>query len=129
NYFEVTIVNPGEKTMIGVGLADQDHFPATKHMPGWIDHSYGYHGDDGRKFGPGSTEGTWDKWQDGDVIGCGFDCQRSTIWYTRNGMLLGDGFTGVTETKLVPVVGFHSNGESVRVNFGLAPFVYTVRMV
>lgn len=31
------------------------------------------------------------------------------------------------ESNLVPVVGFHSNGESVRVNFGVAPFAYEVR--
>lgn len=30
------------------------------------------------------------------------------------------------ESNLVPVVGFHSNGESVRVNFGVAPFTYEV---
>lgn len=47
--------------------------------------------------------------------------------YTRNGELLGDGFVPVYETNLVPVVGFHSNGESVRVNFGLVPFAYEVR--
>lgn len=32
------------------------------------------------------------------------------------------------ESNLVPVVGFHSNGESVRVNFGLVPFAYEVCM-
>jgi hypothetical protein len=45
--------------------------------------------------------------------------------YTRNGTLLGDAFTDVAEPVLVPVVGFHSNGECVRVNFGLSPWVYT----
>lgn len=49
--------------------------------------------------------------------------------YTRNGKLLGDGFVGVFESNLVPVVGFHSNGESVRVNFGVAPFAYQVRRI
>ena len=44
--------------------------------------------------------------------------------YTRNGKLLGDGFVPVHEYNLVPVVGFHSNGESVRVNFGIVPFAY-----
>lgn len=46
--------------------------------------------------------------------------------YTRNGELLGDGFVPVYESNLVPVVGFHSNGESVRVNFGVVPFAYGV---
>ncbi|CAM9591597.1 unnamed protein product, partial [Scytosiphon promiscuus] len=124
NYFEVTVMNPGEKTTIGIGLADPDEFPATKQMPGWVDHSYGYHGDDGRKFGRGETDSIWPTWVDGDVIGCGFDATRGSIWYTRNGELLGDGFVSVYESNLVPVVGFHSNGESVRVNFGLSPFSY-----
>lgn len=80
NYFEVTVMNPGEKTTIGIGLADPDVFPATKQMPGWVDHSYGYHGDDGRKFGRGKTESIWPTWVDGDVIGCGFDPIRGSIW-------------------------------------------------
>lgn len=80
NYFEVTVMNPGEKTTIGIGLADPDVFPATKQMPGWVDHSYGYHGDDGRKFGRGKTESIWPTWVDGDVIGCGFDAVRGSIW-------------------------------------------------
>ncbi|CAM9107710.1 unnamed protein product, partial [Ectocarpus fasciculatus] len=124
NYFEVTVMNPGEKTTIGIGLADPDVFPATKQMPGWIDHSYGYHGDDGRLFGRAKTDSIWPTWVDGDVIGCGFDPVRGSIWYTRNGELLGDGFVPVYESNLVPVVGFHSNGESVRINFGVAPFAY-----
>ena len=50
----------------------------------------------------------------------------SVFRYTRNGELLGDGFVPVYKTNLVPVIGFHSNGESVRVNFGLVPFAYEV---
>lgn len=53
----------------------------------------------------------------------------SLFRYTRNGELLGDGFVPVYESNLVPVVGFHSNGESVRINFGLVPFAYEVSIV
>lgn len=54
-------------------------------------------------------------------------CLRNVLSrYTRNGKLLGDGFVPVYESNLVPVVGFHSNGESVRVNFGVVPFAYEV---
>ncbi|KAG5176467.1 ran-binding protein 9-like protein, partial [Tribonema minus] len=93
-------------------------------MPGWVEHSYGYHGDDGQKFGANKTPGRWATWAEGDVIGCGVDTERRAIWYTRNGTLLGDAFANVTEDLLCPVVGFHSNGERVRINFGLTPFVY-----
>jgi hypothetical protein len=34
NYFEVTVLNVGDKCTIGVGLADPVLFPSTKHMPG-----------------------------------------------------------------------------------------------
>lgn len=81
NYFEVTVMNPGEKTTIGIGLADPGVFPVTKQMPGWVDRSYGYHGDDGRKFGRAKTESIWPTWTDGDVIGCGFDPVRGAIWW------------------------------------------------
>lgn len=80
NYFEVTIMNAGDKTTIGVGLAVPGVFPVTRQMPGWVEHSYGYHGDDGRKFGRGKTDNMWPTWVDGDVVGCGFDAQRAAIW-------------------------------------------------
>lgn len=51
---------------------------------------------------------------------------HAVVRYTRNGELLGDGFLNVFESNLVPVLGFHSNGESVCVNFGLSSFAYQV---
>jgi hypothetical protein len=36
---------------VGIGLADLETFETSDYMPGWIQRSYGYHGDDGRKFG------------------------------------------------------------------------------
>lgn len=96
-------------------------------MPGWEPHSYGYHGDDGRKFGVHATPGEWHLFDTYDVIGCGFDIERKTIFFTRNGVLLGDGFTDVEDEKLWPIVGF-SNRQydltKVSINFGVKPFVY-----
>ena len=126
NYFEVTIVLLGQRD-IGIGLADRGTFPVATRMPGWETGSYGYHGDDGRKFGNNASTGEWPLFETGDVIGCGFAMDRRAIFYTRNGELLGDGFTDVTETKLCPIVGFsnrHHVVEQVEVNFGAAPFAY-----
>jgi hypothetical protein len=125
NYFEVTILELGEQD-IGVGLAVKGEFYVTGNMPGWVEKSYGYHGDDGRKFGSNSTPGTWPKWNKFDVIGCGIDFATRNIFYTRNGELLGDAFIGVAEETLSPIVGFHCPRmvQKVRINFGQYPFSY-----
>eukprot|EP01037_Dinobryon_pediforme_P041276 gene41276-50933_t len=96
-------------------------------MPGWSAHSYGYHGDDGRKFGANSTSSEWTVFALGDIIGCGFDMTRRAIFYTRNGVLLGDGFVDVAESELWPVIGFsnrHDDTIKVAINFGVKAFMY-----
>jgi hypothetical protein len=59
-------------------------------LPGWKEHTWGYHGDDGKKF---SSQGSGDEYADcfttGDVIGCGVDFSRSTAYFTKNGVFLG----------------------------------------
>ena len=61
-----------------------------------------------------------------DVIGCGFDFTRRSIFYTLNGELLGTAFTDVEEDVLLPIIGFHGNAvnQSVSINFGVEPFMY-----
>ena len=58
-------------------------------MPGWSHGSWGYHGDDGKKFesGIGSTYGP--VYGTGDVIGCGIDWKTESVFYTKNGESLG----------------------------------------
>ena len=62
-------------------------------MPGWLGNgapSWGYHGDDGKKFainldyGEQYSEG----YGPGDTVGCGVNFTDGTIFYTRNGTLL-----------------------------------------
>lgn len=95
-------------------------------MPGWEDHSYGYHGDDGRKFGAGNSPETWPLFEQNDVIGCGFDFDRRSIFYTRNGELLGTGFYNVADVAMYPIFGFHAHSVSqkISINFGVIPFRY-----
>jgi hypothetical protein len=53
---------------------------------------------------------------------------RRAIFHTRNGTLLGDSFTDVRESHLIPIVGFsnrHGGTEQVEINFGAKPFRYT----
>jgi hypothetical protein len=140
NYFEITILSVGQGD-VGIGYADPSHFKVNENMPGWVPHSYGYHGDDGKKYGAGLVPDEWPLFDEGDIIGCGLllesgdvtaapldeEGPRFTIFYTRNGQLLGNGFTNVKETKLTPLIGFsnrHDETVKVKINFGVDPFAY-----
>jgi hypothetical protein len=117
-YFEMTIINQGERACMAIGLSNTD-FKSTRH-PGWEPGSYGYHGDDGRKFHNNSRGepyavkfGAVD-----DVIGCGLNFAMREIFFTKNGKYLGTAFTDPSHSYY-PTVGLHSTGEEVRINFGL----------
>lgn len=59
---------------------------------GWEPNTFGYHGDDGKKFRSSSSKGhnygppftTW------DTIGCGINFFNKTAFYTKNGICLGN---------------------------------------
>lgn len=49
----------------------------------WEPHSYGYHGDDGKKFhANGQGEEYGPHFEAGDVIGAGIHIQRQEIFFT-----------------------------------------------
>eukprot|EP00775_Hariotina_reticulata_P002276 gene2276-2588_t len=76
-------------------------------LPGWEDHSYGYHGDDGNAFhGSGS----------GQLFGPKF---TTGIW---NGTCVGTAFHNVQEATLYPCVGMRTPNEEIKANFGAASF-------
>ncbi|CAG8628212.1 16837_t:CDS:2, partial [Cetraspora pellucida] len=118
-YFEVTVLsNPNVKdTTIAVGLTTKP-YPNFR-LPGWNDHSVGYHSDDGNKFhndglGGQSYAKTWG--EVGDTIGCGYYPKNGTVFFTKNGKSQGNAFTGLKHIWF-PTVG--ADGEcKVEVNFG-----------
>ncbi|BDA46674.1 Ran-binding protein 10 [Coccomyxa sp. Obi] len=122
-YYEVTVLDAGSKGLIGVGFADKN-FKMGK-QPGWEQHSYGYHGDDGKKFhASGQGEDYGPHFSAGDVIGAGIHIQRQEIFFTKNGKNLGTAFRGLTQLPLYPTIGLHSPGECIVVNFGASPFAF-----
>lgn len=148
NYFEIRIDDLGSRD-IGIGFGTLEHFQVTGQMPGWEKHSYGYHGDDGRKFGiklfgisvsnaqrtffylsftvgVNNTDGNFPLFEANDIIGCGIDFTHRSIFYTRNGAFLGTGFTDVSEDVLHPVFGFHGTAcdQKIYINFGVEEFLY-----
>ena len=69
-YYEVRVLSQGEHGFIAVGWSPEG-FPSKNKQPGWVRHTYGYHGDDGHvyssfgygrrfgaPFGTGRTVGT-----------------------------------------------------------------------
>jgi hypothetical protein len=126
-YFEVLVLAQGTKGRIGIGLAPPDF--NLQRQPGWEASSYGYHGDDGLKYGGAGGRGELfaAPFGEGDVVGCGLLLSRGELFFTKNGVSLGTAFTGV-RLPLLPTVALHSPGESARLNFGsaAAPFAFDV---
>ncbi|KAI0073805.1 SPRY-domain-containing protein [Panus rudis PR-1116 ss-1] len=127
-YYEVEILHKGSKGHISIGFAAGD--VRLSRLPGWEKHSWGYHADDGWAFsGQGQKEGqTYGPVFDtGDIIGCGIDFTQHRLFYTKNGTFLGMVFDNVGKgLSLFPSVGLRHSGESIRVNFGQAPFKYAI---
>jgi len=126
-YFEMTIDNAGKDGAIGIGLYPVTENPILTIMPGWQFGSFGYHGDDGKKFcdktyGQGDPYGP--PYSAGDTVGCAWDQVKGTIYYVLNGNNLGVAFDKVPSVPFWPVVGIHTMGAKVNVNFGLDPFKY-----
>jgi Ran-binding protein 9/10 len=75
---------------------------------GWENDSFGYHGDDGnvyignqnaKHYGPGYTTN--------DIVGCGINFLNKTIFFTRNGVNLGEQTWGKNTNYLQRPVGLH----------------------
>ena len=78
---------------LGIGLAT-DSVKLVGGMPGWPSTSpwWGYHGDDGLLFQYDSRPiqlPSYLPYGHGDVVGCGIDFTSRTLFYTINGVKLG----------------------------------------
>jgi len=60
-----------------------------------------------------------------DTVGCGWNCYKQYIFFTKNGKNLGV-IPGVREPELFPVIGMDTNN-TVHVNFGEEPFVFDLQ--
>ncbi|XP_071369055.1 SPRY domain-containing protein 3 [Centroberyx affinis] len=167
HYYEVEIVDAGEKCYIALGLARRD-YPKNRH-PGWSRGSVAYHADDGKIFhGSGVGDAFGPRCFKGDIMGCGImfprdyildgeaemddwdrlevrprqagiqnvlylndeeedeedgdDMERGqegrkvTVFFTRNGKLMGRREVVVPPGGLYPTVGMLSSGEKVKVD-------------
>ncbi|KAF8535732.1 hypothetical protein BDD12DRAFT_936905 [Trichophaea hybrida] len=74
--------------IVGLGMSNKSplHFD---HLPGWAPETWGYHGDDGKRYtnkpyGVPYSE----RFKTGDTVGCGVDCD-GRMFFTKNGNHLG----------------------------------------
>lgn len=59
---------------------------------GWEKQSYGYHADDGCVFSSSGTGQAYGPtFSTGDTVGCGLNLVDRSIFYTKNGMNIGEG--------------------------------------
>ncbi|KAI9182964.1 hypothetical protein H9P43_003880 [Blastocladiella emersonii ATCC 22665] len=139
-YYEVQIVSKGREGYISVGFCAQG--VALNRLPGWEQHSWGYHGDDGNIFqSSGSGKAYGPTFTTGDVIGCGINFAARSAFFTKNGVNLGTAFTNLPfpttpvpasgnsapiSKPLYPAVGMRTPGEVVAANFGHAPFKFDI---
>mmetsp|Transcript_46829 Transcript_46829/g.83979 ORF Transcript_46829/g.83979 Transcript_46829/m.83979 type:complete len:572 (-) Transcript_46829:1018-2733(-) len=125
-YFEVRIISKGKDGFMGIGVSTKD--VRTNKLPGWERGSYGYHGDDGKKFrGSGAGETYGPIFTTGDVIGCIVNFLDNSISYTKNGIFLGHAFTDFKERELYPIVGMRSEGECMELNCGAEQFCFDLQ--
>uniref|UniRef100_G3P965 SPRY domain containing 3 n=1 Tax=Gasterosteus aculeatus TaxID=69293 RepID=G3P965_GASAC len=90
HYYEVEIVDAGEKCYIALGLARRD-YPRNRH-PGWSRGSVAYHADDGKIFhGSGVGDAFGPRCFKGDIMGCGIMFPRD---YIMDGEGEGEGDAG-----------------------------------
>lgn len=130
-YYEIRVLEATVNLPI-LGLGFSSKYAETEGMPGWPGNgapSWGYHGDDGKKFASTLDRGKQysERYGPGDTVGCGVNFTDGTIFYTKNGTLLPTAFEGVGG-RLYPTVGMGpEHGVKIRANFGQqenVPFMY-----
>ncbi|KAJ3110228.1 hypothetical protein HK100_003111 [Physocladia obscura] len=119
-YFEIRLVkcSSPQSSYSSIGIVSQQ-FQYVSH-PGAEPNSYGFKGNDGKKWHNNVSSPYSSKWKEADVIGCGFDFEKSCVF-------LGAAFERIPLTGVYPAVGVHDPHEIVEVNFGASadcPFTF-----
>ncbi|CDO91715.1 unnamed protein product [Kluyveromyces dobzhanskii CBS 2104] len=80
--------------------------------------TYSYSGLDGNKFDASGSQKFSRPFGNDDVVGCGVNFIEGSIFFTKNGIFLGNAFEDCFDIDLVPFISIKS-GNSLRTNFGL----------
>jgi hypothetical protein len=61
-----------------------------------------------------------------DIVGCGYNREESTVYFTLNGKYLGAAFVNVSEVMMLPFVAVKSPHVTIAINLGQEPFLFSV---
>ena len=128
-YFEVTLISVHSRVKVAIGLSGATVRLDT--LPGFEPYSYGYHNDNGRFYMSRTVGNDYGQlFGTGDVIGCGIYGGRHggerILFFTKNGVDLGNAWRAVRDVELWPTVGMVSPGAQVKVNFGEEAWMFDV---
>ncbi len=123
-YYEIEILNDGNKCDITLGFADKE--VVKNKQCGLMTNSFGYNGN-GKKYHEDIKDTFGPKWNKGDIIGCGLFFSKKSIFYTHNGKFIDYAFNKVNCNIIYyPTISLHSLNECVKVNFGKKFFLFDI---
>ncbi|KAI1702159.1 SPRY domain-containing protein [Ditylenchus destructor] len=131
HYFEVTILNRGLNGNIHVGHAVECQNMAE--MVGSSCTSLGYSGRTGNTLGNCPTGSPYGPGlQNGDILGCAWDCRQEIVFYTLNGKRIKSDeydddvpFVAVKNYgNSYPAISLMEQGAEIHANFGQEPFAW-----
>ncbi|CAB78044.1 putative protein [Arabidopsis thaliana] len=112
-YFEVHIMNAGEKGEIAIGFSKEHIY--SEGSCAYIGNSgliCSQNGDGDRTVAKAS-----DTYTTGDLVGCGIDSVSQEFFFTKNGTIVGT-IPRQFRRPVYPTIVLHSQNEAVTVNFG-----------
>jgi len=125
-YYEVEVLEGGKNCHFGIGIGDSYTPQAT--IPGWNrgGDTLGYHADNGLKYYKvGEGKEYAQPYQTGDTVGCGYDVETSSVFFTLNGICLGVAFTNIPYYSYFPMIG-SLEAVILKCNFGSSPFKFDI---
>ena len=135
-YFEITIINPGKTGIIGIGLMKNNTESRDGVLPGWLDDSIGYHGNDGGIYHNGRSPITSSvTFTTGDTVGCLVEMVFPYIGmpyqicsFAKNGKKLNlEPIRLLNNEGLYPTIAMDSPGAAVKTNFGERDFTWHIQ--
>ena len=119
NYFDVKVIDPGEKGFIALGVCSE-HYPMHR-LPGWDDLSVGFHADDGSILSTSDQKSTGESCEAGDVIRCSITPidrhdKQVNVTFHKNGTFIGKTlFWKPVKGGFYAQIGCMSEGEVIQV--------------